>query len=186
MRDVACTKPFKNQGNCSCPMPAGPSGGIFVPDPLGLELCLIVARRLSTSVSLPCSVAAAVLNTALPTPVQAATPVQASSPAQPRPPAQPQTLFQTQQLLQTTPAILPQPTVATVAAPTPKPVDAAPQITVQPAGFAFSPGIVSCCPHPGLTRDGPKLGPRVERPPQWRISSLNTALPDTSAKMGSH
>lgn len=186
MRDVACTKPFKNQGNCSCPMPAGPSGGIFMPDPLGLELCLIVARRLSTSVSLPCSVAAAVLNTALPTPVQAAPPVQASSPAQPRPPAQPQTLFQTQPLLQTTPAILPQPTAATVAAPTPKPVDAAPQITVQPAGFAFSPGIVSCCPHPGLTRDGPKLGPRVERPPQWRISSLNTALPDTSAKMGSH
>jgi hypothetical protein len=103
-----------------------------------------------------------VLNTTLPTPVQAAPPVQAASPAQPRPPAQPQTLFQTQPLLQTTPAILPQPTAVTAAAPTPKPVDTTPQITVQPAGFAFSPGIVSCCPHPGLTRDGPNLGPRVE------------------------
>ncbi|ELK19028.1 POU domain, class 6, transcription factor 1 [Pteropus alecto] len=86
--------------------------------------------------------AAAVLNTALPAPVQAAPPVQASSPAQPRPPAQPQTLFQTPPLLQTTPAILPQPTAATATAPTPKPVDTPPQITVHPAGFAFSPGIV--------------------------------------------
>lgn len=162
-----------------------PQCGHFLPDPLGLELCCVVVRRLSTSVSLPCSVAAAVLNTALPTAIQAP-PVPASSPAQPRPPAQPQPLFQTQPLLQTTPAILPQPTAATAAAPTPKPVDATPQITVQPAGFAFSPGIVSCCPHPGLTRDGPKLGPRVERPPQWRTNSFNTALPDTSAKMGSH
>lgn len=179
-------QPFKNQGNCSCPTPTAPSRGVFVSDPLGLELCLVMARCLSTSVSLPCSVAAAVLNTALPTPVQAAPPIQASSPAQPRPPAQPQPLFQTQPLLQTTPAILPQPTAATVAAPTTKPVDATPQITVQPAGFAFSPGIVSRCPHPGLTRDGPKLGPRVECPPLWRISSLNTALPGTSAKMGSH
>ncbi|MEJ1271223.1 POU domain class 6 transcription factor 1 [Cricetulus griseus] len=102
---------------------ASPTGAVFKPPLAGLQ-------------------AAAVLNTTLPTPVQAATPVQASSPAQPRPPAQPQTLFQTQPLLQTTPAILPQPTAATVAAPTPKPVDTTPQITVQPAGFAFSPGIV--------------------------------------------
>lgn len=87
------------------------------------------------------------LNTALPAPVQATPPAQASSPAQPRPPAQPQTLFQTPPLLQTTPAILPQPTAATATAPTPKPVDTPPQITVQPAGFAFSPGIVSC---PGM------------------------------------
>ncbi|EPY75153.1 hypothetical protein CB1_001782006 [Camelus ferus] len=88
--------------------------------------------------------AAAVLNATLPAPVQAAPapPATASSPAQPRPPAQPQTLFQTQPLLQTTPAILPQPTAATATAPTPKPVDTPPQITVQPAGFAFSPGIV--------------------------------------------
>nr|XP_055213180.1 POU domain, class 6, transcription factor 1 isoform X3 [Gorilla gorilla gorilla] len=102
---------------------ASPTGGIFKPPLAGLQ-------------------AAAVLNTALPAPVQAAAPVQASSTAQPRPPAQPQTLFQTQPLLQTTPAILPQPTAATAAAPTPKPVDTPPQITVQPAGFAFSPGIV--------------------------------------------
>ncbi|XP_073862997.1 POU domain, class 6, transcription factor 1 isoform X5 [Macaca fascicularis] len=101
---------------------ASPTGGIFKPPLAGLQ--------------------AAVLNTALPAPVQAAAPVQASSTAQPRPPVQPQTLFQTQPLLQTTPAILPQPTAATAAAPTPKPVDTPPQITVQPAGFAFSPGIV--------------------------------------------
>nr|XP_045008098.1 POU domain, class 6, transcription factor 1 isoform X4 [Jaculus jaculus] len=102
---------------------ASPTGGIFKPPLAGLQ-------------------AAAVLNTALPAPVQAAAPVQASSPAQPRPPAQPQTLFQPQPLLQTTPAILPQPAAAPTAAPTPKPVDTAPQITVQPAGFALSPGIV--------------------------------------------
>ncbi|XP_047642600.1 POU domain, class 6, transcription factor 1 isoform X3 [Phacochoerus africanus] len=112
--------------------------------------------------------AAAVLNAAaLPAPVQAAPPAQASSPAQPRPPAQPQTLLQTQPLLQTAPAILPQPTAAAAAAtaPTPKPVDTPPQITVQPAGFAFSPGIVSCCPPSGLTRDGPNLWPRVNLTP---------------------
>ncbi|XP_074181777.1 POU domain, class 6, transcription factor 1 isoform X4 [Rhinolophus sinicus] len=107
---------------------ASPTGGIFKPPLAGLQ-------------------AAAVLNTALPAPVQATPPAQASSPAQPRPPAQPQTLFQTPPLLQTTPAILPQPTAATATAPTPKPVDTPPQITVQPAGFAFSPGIVSC---PGM------------------------------------
>nr|XP_013014935.1 POU domain, class 6, transcription factor 1 isoform X2 [Cavia porcellus] len=102
---------------------ASPTGGIFKPPLAGLQ--------------------AAVLNTALPAPVQATPPAQTSTPAQPRPPAQPQTLFQTQPLLQTTPAILPQPTAATAAAPTPKPVDTTPQITVQPAGFAFSPGIIS-------------------------------------------
>uniref|UniRef100_A0A8C2QE86 POU domain protein n=1 Tax=Cricetulus griseus TaxID=10029 RepID=A0A8C2QE86_CRIGR len=112
---------------------ASPTGAVFKPPLAGLQ-------------------AAAVLNTTLPTPVQAATPVQASSPAQPRPPAQPQTLFQTQPLLQTTPAILPQPTAATVAAPTPKPVDTTPQITVQPAGFAFSPGIISAASLGGQTQ----------------------------------
>ncbi|KAF7473410.1 Hypothetical predicted protein [Marmota monax] len=65
---------------------------------------------------------------------------------------QPQTLFQTQPLLQTTPAILPQPTAATAAAPTPKPVDTTPQITVQPAGFAFSPGIISAASLGGQTQ----------------------------------
>ncbi|XP_027447640.1 POU domain, class 6, transcription factor 1 isoform X1 [Callorhinus ursinus] len=103
---------------------ASPTGGIFKPPLAGLQ-------------------AAAVLNTALPTPVQAVPPpAQASSPSQPRPAAQPQTLFQTQPLLQTAPAIVPQPTAAAAAAPTPKPVDTPPQITVQPAGFALSPGIV--------------------------------------------
>ncbi|KAM5289424.1 POU domain, class 6, transcription factor 1 isoform 1-T1 [Ctenodactylus gundi] len=115
---------------------AASTGGIFKPPLAGLQ-------------------AAAVLNTALPTPVQAAPPVQASSPAQPRPTAQPQTLFQTQPLLQTTPAILPQPTAttaSTAAAPTPKPVDTTPQITVQPAGFAFSPGIISAASLGGQTQ----------------------------------
>ncbi|XP_034791730.2 POU domain, class 6, transcription factor 1 isoform X2 [Pan paniscus] len=111
---------------------ASPTGGIFKPPLAGLQ--------------------AAVLNTALPAPVQAAAPVQASSTAQPRPPAQPQTLLQTQPLLQTTPAILPQPTAATAAAPTPKPVDTPPQITVQPAGFAFSPGIISAASLGGQTQ----------------------------------
>ncbi|XP_073939480.1 POU domain, class 6, transcription factor 1 isoform X6 [Castor canadensis] len=112
---------------------ASPTGGIFKPPLAGLQ-------------------AAAVLNTTLPAPVQAAPPVQAASPAQPRPPAQPQTLFQTQPLLQTTPAILPQPTAVTAAAPTPKPVDTTPQITVQPAGFAFSPGIISAASLGGQTQ----------------------------------
>uniref|UniRef100_G3TLG0 POU domain protein n=1 Tax=Loxodonta africana TaxID=9785 RepID=G3TLG0_LOXAF len=112
---------------------ASPTGGVFKPPLASLQ-------------------AAAVLNTALPAPVQAAPPVQASSPAQPRPPAQPQPLFQTQPLLQTTPAILPQPTAATAAAPTSKPVDTPPQITVQPAGFAFSPGIISAASLGGQTQ----------------------------------
>lgn len=123
------------------------------------------------------------LNTALPAPVQAAPPVQASSPVQPRPPAQAQTLFQAPPpLLQNTPAILPQPTAAaaTAPAPTPKPVDTPPQITLQPASFTFSPGIVSCCcPHPGLIRDGWSLGPRVELMrggKRWRTRPLNRAL----------
>ncbi|XP_044612034.1 POU domain, class 6, transcription factor 1 isoform X3 [Equus asinus] len=112
---------------------ASPTGAIFKPPLAGLQ-------------------AAAVLNATLPAPVQAAAPVQASSPAQPRPPAQPQTLFQTQPLLQTTPAILPQPTAATATAPTPKPVDTPSQITVQPAGFAFSPGIISAASLGGQTQ----------------------------------
>ncbi|XP_058529062.1 POU domain, class 6, transcription factor 1 isoform X2 [Ochotona princeps] len=112
---------------------ASPPGAVFKPPLAGLQ-------------------AAAVLNTALPAPVQAAPPVQTSSPAQPRPPAQPQTLFQTQPLLQTAPAILPQPAAATAVAPTPKPVDTPPQITVQPAGFAFSPGIISAATLGGQTQ----------------------------------
>nr|KAF6451474.1 hypothetical protein HJG59_000158 [Molossus molossus] len=110
------------------------------------------AGRVDNSYSNPSLQAAAVLNTALPAPIQAAPPVQASSPAQPRPPAQPQTLFQTPPLLQTTPAILPQPTAAAATAPTPKPVDTPPQITLQPAGFAFSPGIISAASLGGQTQ----------------------------------
>ncbi|XP_058164199.1 POU domain, class 6, transcription factor 1 [Dasypus novemcinctus] len=115
---------------------APPTGGIFKPPLASLQ-------------------AAAVLNAALPAPGPAAPAVQASSPAQPRPPAQPQPLFQPQPLLQTAPAILPQPaaaTAATAAAPTPKPVDAPPQITVQPAGFAFSPGIIGAASLGGQTQ----------------------------------
>ncbi|XP_034501299.1 POU domain, class 6, transcription factor 1 isoform X4 [Ailuropoda melanoleuca] len=112
---------------------ASPTGGIFKPPLAGLQ-------------------AAAVLNAALPTPVQAVPPVQAaSSPTQSRPAAQPQTLFQTQPLLQTTPAVLPQPTAAAATAPTPKP-DTPPQITVQPAGFALSPGIISAASLGGQTQ----------------------------------
>ncbi|XP_044928967.1 POU domain, class 6, transcription factor 1 isoform X1 [Mustela lutreola] len=115
---------------------ASPTGGIFKPPLAGLQ-------------------AAAVLNAALPTPVQAVppqAPAQASSPTQPRPAAPPQTLFQTPPLLQTTPAILPQPPAATTTAPTPKPVDNPPQITVQPAGFALSPGIISAASLGGQTQ----------------------------------
>ncbi|XP_005869308.1 PREDICTED: POU domain, class 6, transcription factor 1 isoform X2 [Myotis brandtii] len=114
---------------------ASPTGGIFKPPLASLQ-------------------AAAVLNTALPAPVQAAPPVQASSPVQPRPPAQAQTLFQTPPppLLQNTPAILPQPTAATATAPAPKPVDTPPQITLQPASFAFSPGIISAASLGGQTQ----------------------------------
>ncbi|XP_004400877.1 PREDICTED: POU domain, class 6, transcription factor 1 isoform 2 [Odobenus rosmarus divergens] len=113
---------------------ASPTGGIFKPPLAGLQ-------------------AAAVLNAALPTPVQAVPPpAQASSPSQPRPAAQAQTLFQTQPLLQTAPAIVPQPTAAAAAAPTPKPVDTPPQITVQPAGFALSPGIISAASLGGQTQ----------------------------------
>ncbi|XP_073069614.1 POU domain, class 6, transcription factor 1 isoform X2 [Manis javanica] len=103
---------------------ASPTGGIFKPPLAGLQ--------------------AAVLNATLPAPVQAAPPAQASSPAQSRPTAQPQMLFQSQPL--------PQPTAATATAPTPKPVDTPPQITVQPAGFAFSPGIISAASLGGQTQ----------------------------------
>ncbi|XP_055976204.1 POU domain, class 6, transcription factor 1 [Sorex fumeus] len=113
---------------------ASPPGGIFKPPLAGLQ-------------------AAAVLNAALPASGPATPALQASSPAPARAAAQPQTLFQTQPLLQTAPAILPQPTAAAAAtAPTPKPVDAPPQITVQPAGFAFSPGIISAASLGGQTQ----------------------------------
>nr|KAF6372773.1 hypothetical protein mPipKuh1_000157 [Pipistrellus kuhlii] len=113
---------------------ASPTGGVFKPPLASLQ-------------------AAAVLNTALPAPVQAAPPVPAASPVQPRPPAQSQPLFQTPPPpLQSTPAILPQPTAASATAPTPKPVDTPPQITLQPASFAFSPGIISAASLGGQTQ----------------------------------
>nr|KAF6372771.1 hypothetical protein mPipKuh1_000157 [Pipistrellus kuhlii] len=109
--------------------------------------------RVDNSYSNPSLQAAAVLNTALPAPVQAAPPVPAASPVQPRPPAQSQPLFQTPPPpLQSTPAILPQPTAASATAPTPKPVDTPPQITLQPASFAFSPGIISAASLGGQTQ----------------------------------
>ncbi|XP_054033455.1 POU domain, class 6, transcription factor 1 [Dryobates pubescens] len=87
---------------------ASPSGGVFKPPLANLQ--------------------AAVLNAAIPAPVQP--PAQPLPAAQPRPPGQP--------------PLLPQPPAA--AAPTPpvaKPLETAPQISVQPAGFAFNPGIIS-------------------------------------------
>ncbi|XP_039769280.1 POU domain, class 6, transcription factor 1 [Ornithorhynchus anatinus] len=108
---------------------ASPTAGIFKPPLAGLQ-------------------AAAILNTALPGPVQAVAPAPAAPPAppappavQPRPPAQPQTLFQPQ-----TPAILPQPAAA------PKPADAPTHIAVQPAGFAFNPGIIGAASLGGQTQ----------------------------------
>ncbi|XP_078013001.1 LOW QUALITY PROTEIN: POU domain, class 6, transcription factor 1 [Phascolarctos cinereus] len=109
---------------------ASPTGGIFKPPLAGLQ-------------------AAAVLNTALPAPVQPAPPLQVSPPVQSRPStAQSQTLFQPQPLMQTPPAILPQP----AATPAPKPADTPAQITVQPAGFAFNPGIISAASLGGQTQ----------------------------------
>lgn len=79
--------------------------------------------------------AAAVLNTAIQAPLQPAQPIQAQQTVQPRPPVQAQTVFQPQ----VQPAILPQPTATP---PVAKPLETQTQLTVQPTGFAFNPGIV--------------------------------------------
>ncbi|XP_066473934.1 POU domain, class 6, transcription factor 1 [Tiliqua scincoides] len=79
-----------------------------------------------------------VLNTAIQAPLQPAQPVQAQQTVQPRPPVQTQTVFQPQ----TQPAILPQPAAASTP-PIAKPLETQTQITVQPTGFAFNPGIIS-------------------------------------------
>lgn len=79
-----------------------------------------------------------VLNTAIQAPLQPAQPVQAQQTVQPQPPVQTQTVFQPQ----TQPAILPQPAAASTP-PIAKPLETQTQITVQPAGFAFNPGIIS-------------------------------------------
>ncbi|XP_060108673.1 POU domain, class 6, transcription factor 1 [Heteronotia binoei] len=98
---------------------ASPTGGIFKSPIANLQ-------------------AAAVLNTAIQAPLQPAQPLQAQQTVQPRPPVQTQTVFQPQ----TQPAILPQATTASTP-PVAKPLETQTQITVQPAGFAFNPGILS-------------------------------------------
>ncbi|XP_059575192.1 POU domain, class 6, transcription factor 1 isoform X2 [Alligator mississippiensis] len=101
---------------------ASPTGGIFKPPIANLQ-------------------AATVLNTAIPAPVQPAQPLPAQQTVQPRPPLQAPPVFQAPPVVQSQPAILPQPTTAS-APPVAKPVETQTQITVQPAGFAFNPGIV--------------------------------------------
>uniref|UniRef100_A0A8B9DHG3 POU domain protein n=1 Tax=Anser cygnoides TaxID=8845 RepID=A0A8B9DHG3_ANSCY len=93
--------------------------------------------------------AAAVLNTAIPAPVQPAQTLPAA--VQPRPPLQPQSVFPPAPAVPSQPPILPQP----AAAPTPpvaKPLEPQTQITVQPAGFAFNPGIISAASLGGQTQ----------------------------------
>ncbi|KAH0629094.1 hypothetical protein JD844_010914 [Phrynosoma platyrhinos] len=98
---------------------ASPTGGIFKSPIANLQ-------------------AAAVLNTAIQAPLQPTQPVQAQQTVQPRPAIQTQTVFQPQ----APPAILPQPTAVSTP-PVVKPLETQTQITVQPAGFAFNPGIIS-------------------------------------------
>ncbi|XP_065606169.1 POU domain, class 6, transcription factor 1 [Cyrtonyx montezumae] len=81
--------------------------------------------------------AAAVLNTAIPAPLP---------PAQPRPPPQPQSAYPAAP--GQPPPILPQPN----AAPAAKPLETQPQIAVQPAGFAFNPGIIGAASLGGQTQ----------------------------------
>ncbi|XP_050781417.1 POU domain, class 6, transcription factor 1 isoform X3 [Gopherus flavomarginatus] len=95
--------------------------------------------------------AAAVLNTAMPAPVQPAQPLQAPPTVQPRPSVQTQAVFQPQPSLQSPPAILPQPAAAPPP-PVAKPLETQTQITVQPAGFAFNPGIISAASLGGQTQ----------------------------------
>ncbi|XP_065432341.1 POU domain, class 6, transcription factor 1-like [Chrysemys picta bellii] len=86
----------------------------------------------------------------MPAPMQPAQPLQAPLTVQPRPSVQTQAVFQPQPTLQSPPAILPQP----AAAPPPmaKPLETQTQITVQPAGFAFNPGIISAASLGGQTQ----------------------------------
>ncbi|KAM9176931.1 POU domain, class 6, transcription factor 1 isoform 2-T2 [Mergus octosetaceus] len=93
---------------------------------------------------------AAVLNTVIPAPVQPAQPLPAA--VQPRPPLQPQSVFPPAPAVPSQPPILPQP----AAAPTPpvaKPLEPQTQLAaVQPAGFAFNPGIISTASLGGQTQ----------------------------------
>lgn len=110
---------------------ASPTGGIFKPPIANLQV-------------------AAVLNTVIPAPVQPAQPLPAA--VQPRPPLQPQSVFPPAPAVPSQPPILPQP----AAAPTPpvaKPLEPQPQLAaVQPAGFAFNPGIISAASLGGQTQ----------------------------------
>ncbi|XP_072214091.1 LOW QUALITY PROTEIN: POU domain, class 6, transcription factor 1 [Excalfactoria chinensis] len=81
--------------------------------------------------------AAAVLNTAIPAPLP---------PAQPRPP--PSAAERVPRRPPSPPPILPQPN----AAPAAKPLETQPQIAVQPAGFAFNPGIIGAASLGGQTQ----------------------------------
>ncbi|XP_042701737.1 POU domain, class 6, transcription factor 1 isoform X1 [Chrysemys picta bellii] len=110
---------------------ASPTGGIFKPPIANLQ-------------------AAAVLNTAMPAPMQPAQTLQAPLTVQPRPSVQTQAVFQPQPTLQSPPAILPQPAAAPP--PVAKPLETQTQITVQPAGFAFNPGIISAASLGGQTQ----------------------------------
>ncbi|XP_065431984.1 POU domain, class 6, transcription factor 1 isoform X2 [Chrysemys picta bellii] len=109
---------------------ASPTGGIFKPPIANLQ--------------------AAVLNTAMPAPMQPAQTLQAPLTVQPRPSVQTQAVFQPQPTLQSPPAILPQPAAAPP--PVAKPLETQTQITVQPAGFAFNPGIISAASLGGQTQ----------------------------------
>lgn len=119
------------------PFGRGPTG-----DPLSLRShpgASPTSPALPSSRSLHLFAAAAVLNTAIPAPVQPAQTLPAA--VQPRPPLQPQSVFPPAPAVPSQPPILPQP----AAAPTPpvaKPLEPQTQIAVQPAGFAFNPGIV--------------------------------------------
>ncbi|KAM6294468.1 POU domain, class 6, transcription factor 1 [Aegotheles albertisi] len=84
--------------------------------------------------------AAAVLSATIPAPVP---------PAQPRPPLQPPGVFPS---APSQPPILPQPPPAAPTPPVPKPLETQTQITVQPAGFAFNPGIVTAASLGGQTQ----------------------------------
>ncbi|KAM9214460.1 POU domain, class 6, transcription factor 1 [Leptosomus discolor] len=107
---------------------ASPTGGIFKPPIANLQ-------------------AAAVLNTAIQAPVQPTQPLQAA--VQPRPPLQPPGVFPA---APGQPPILPQPAAAAPTPPVAKPLETQAQITVQPAGFAFNPGIISAASLGGQTQ----------------------------------
>ncbi|NWT48819.1 PO6F1 factor, partial [Chroicocephalus maculipennis] len=130
--------------------------------------------RLTLSPSL-CSAAAAVLNTAIQAPVQPAQPLQAA--VQPRAPLQPPGVFPA---APGQPPILPQPP----AAPTPpvaKPLETQTQITVQPAGFAFNPGIISAASLGGQTQ---LLGSLAAAPAVCRMQPPSPGSPPFAQVIG--